>query len=91
MVDTTVKVVSVHIVAAIIAAFLSASFSLGFFGFKNEVLAFVVGLIILYFTGQLSQKLYEEEMDGFQAWLWDGIVPFYFAHFILWTILVNYL
>ena len=46
--DTTVKVVSIHLVAAIVAA-------------------------------------------GFSAWLWDGILPFAFCWFILWTILFNYL
>lgn len=91
MVDATIKIVSLHLVTAIIAAILSASFSLGWFGFKNEVLAFAIGLIILYLTGQLAQKKFAGEIDGFQDWLWDGIVPFYFAHFILWTILVNYL
>ena len=91
MVDTTIKVVTIHIVAALIAAVFSTSFSLGWFGFKNEVLAFAIGLIILYLTGQLAQKKFAGEIDGFQDWLWNGIVPFYFAHFILWTILVNYL
>lgn len=91
MVDATIKIVSLHIGTAIIAAILSASLSLGWFGFRNEVLAFAVGLIILYLTGQLSQKIFAGEIEGFQDWLWNGIVPFYFAHFILWTILVNYL
>ena len=36
--DTTVKVVSIHLVAAIVAAFISVSFSLGWLGFKNEAL-----------------------------------------------------
>lgn len=91
MVDTTIKIVSLHVVTAIVAAILSASFSIGLFGFKNEVLAFAIGLIILYITGQISQKIFAGEIEGFQDWLWNGIVPFYFAHFILWTILVNYL
>ncbi len=42
--DTTVKVVSIHLVAAIVAALISVSFSLGWLGFKNEALAFVAGL-----------------------------------------------
>jgi hypothetical protein len=33
--DTTVKVVSIHLVAAIVAALISVSFSLGWLGFKN--------------------------------------------------------
>lgn len=91
MVDTTIKVVTIHIVAALIAAVFSTSFSLGWFGFKNEVLALAIGIIILYFTGQLCQKKFSDDMDGFSAWLWDGIVPFYFAYVIAWTIFFNYL
>lgn len=91
MVDTTVKVVTIHLVSAIIASILSTCFTLGWLGFKNNVLALAIGVIILYFTGQLCQKQFGEEMEGFRAWLWDGIVPFYFAYCIVWTILVNYL
>ncbi|MCQ2737489.1 MAG: DUF5379 domain-containing protein [archaeon] len=89
--DATIKIVILHLVTAIVAAVLSASFSLGWFGFKNEVLALAIGLIILYITGQIAQKLFEDEISGFSDWLWNGIVPFYFMHFILWTVLVNYL
>ncbi len=89
--DTTVKVVSIHLVAAIVAAFISVSFSLGWLGFKNEALSFVAGLIILYVIGQVCQNLFGEEIKGFSAWLWDGILPFAFCWFILWTILFNYL
>lgn len=89
--DTTVKVVSIHLVAAVVAAVISASFSLGWLGLKNEAIAFVAGLIILYIIGQFCQKLFGEEIKGFSAWLWDGILPYGFFWFILWTILVNYL
>ena len=89
--DTTVKTVSIHLVAAIFTAFISAAFTLGWLGFKNHVFAFIVGLVILYFIGQFWQKMFEGEIEGFSAWLWDGILPFGFAWFILWTILTNYL
>ena len=89
--DTTVKVVSIHLVAAIVAALISVSFSLGWLGFKNEALAFVAGLIILYVIGQVCQNQFGEEIKGFSAWLWDGIHPFAFCWSILLTILFNYL
>ncbi|MBQ2962574.1 hypothetical protein [Methanobrevibacter sp.] len=89
--DATVKIVSIHIVAAIVAALISTAFTTGMLGFKNHVFAFVVGLVILYFIGQFCQKMFEGEIEGFSAWLWDGILPFGFCWFILWTILTNYL
>ena len=89
--DTTVKTVSIHLVAAIFTAFISAAFTLGWLGFKNHVFAFIVGLVILYFIGQLCENLFGEEIEGFSTWLWDGILPFGFCWFILWTILTNYL
>ena len=82
--DVTVKTVSIHIVAAIVAALISTAFTTGMLGFTNHVFAFVVGLVILYF-------IFGEEVKGFSTWLWDGILPFGFCWFILWTILTNYL
>lgn len=89
--DTTVKTVSIHLVGAVVAAIIATAFTLGWLGFKNHVFAFVIGLVILYFIGQLCQKLYGDEISGFSTWLWDGILPFGFFWFILWTILTNYL
>ncbi len=89
--DSTVKIVSIHVVAALFTAIITAAISLGWLGFKNEIFAFVVGVVILYFIGQLCQKQFGDEIKGFQAWLWDGILPFGFVWFIAWTILFNYL
>ena len=47
--DTTIKVTSIHIVAALVAAFLSGGLTLGWFGFKNDIFAGFIALIILYF------------------------------------------
>ena len=49
--DTTIKVTSIHIIFGLIAALLSTGCTLGWFGFKNDVLAFFVAVIILYFVG----------------------------------------
>ena len=74
--DVTVKTVSIHLVAAIVAALISTAFTTGMLGFKNHV---------------FCEKMFGEEVKGFSTWLWDGILPFGFCWFILWTILTNYL
>ena len=89
--DDTIKVTSIHIVAGLVAALLSAALTAGWFGFKNDVFAFFVAVIILYFVGQFSQKIAGEEISGFSQWLWDGIAPFFFTWVILYTLFVMYL
>lgn len=89
--DTTIKVTSIHIIFGIIASLLSAGLSLGWFGFKNDVFAFFIALIILYFVGQFSQRIAGDEISGFSQWLWDGIAPFYFVWVIAYTLFTMYL
>ena len=89
--DTTIKVTGIHVVFGIIAALFSAGLTAGWFGFKNDVFAFFVAAIILYFVGQLSQRLAGDEISGFSQWLWDGIAPFFFTWVIAYTLLVMYL
>ena len=84
--DTTIKVTSIHIVAALVAAIISTALTVGWVGFKNDIFAGFVALIILYFVGQFSQKI-----SGFSQWLWDGIAPFFFTWVISYTIFVMYL
>ena len=89
--DTTIKVTTIHIVAGLVSALISAGLSLGWFGFKNDVFAFFVAVIILYFVGQFAQKIAGDEISGFSQWLWDGISPFYFTWVIAYTLFVMYL
>ncbi len=89
--DATIKVTSIHIVFGLIAALFSAALSLGWFGFKNDVFAFFVAAIILYFVGQFSKKIAGDEISGFSQWLWDGISPFFFTWVIAYTLFVLYL
>lgn len=89
--DTTIKVTSIHIVAGLVAALLSAALTAGWFGFKNDVFAFFVAVIILYFVGQMAQKMAGDEISGFTQWLWDGISPFFFTWVISYTLFVMYL
>ena len=89
--DATIKVTSIHIIAGLVAALISAALTAGWFGFKNDVFAFFVAAIILYFVGQLSQRVAGEEISGFSQWLWDGIAPFFFTWVISFTLFVMYL
>ena len=87
--DTTIKITSIHVVAALFASLISAA--LGWFGFKNDVFAFFIALIVLYFIGQACQKMAGDEISGFSQWLWDGIAPFYFVWVIAYTLFTVYL
>ena len=89
--DTTIKVTTIHIIAALITALISAGLTLGWFGFKNDIFAGFVALIILYFIGQLCQKIAGDEISGFSQWLWDGISPFFFTWVIAYTLFAMYL
>ncbi len=90
-IDTTIIVTSIHIIAALIAALISTGLSSGWFGFKNDIFAFFIALIILYFVGQFCQKIAGDEISGFSQWLWDGISPFYFTWVIAYTLFMMYL
>ena len=89
--DTTIKVTSIHIIAALVAALISAALTKGWIGFKNDIFAGFVALIILYFVGQFCQKMAGDEISGFSQWLWDGISPFFFTWVISYTLFVMYL
>ena len=89
--DTTIKITSIHVVAALFASLISAALSLGWFGFKNDVFAFFIARIVLYFIGQACQKMAGDEISGFSQWLWDGIAPFYFVWVIAYTLFTVYL
>ncbi|MDD1774999.1 MAG: DUF5379 domain-containing protein [Methanobacterium sp.] len=91
--EIEVKLTSLHAVTAIISGYLSfiiASGAIGAIG-KNEVLAVLVGLIILYLTGNLAERIFgKESVGGFKGWLWSGIVPFVFIWVVTWTLILNW-
>ena len=89
--DTTVKVTTIHIIAGLITALISTALTVGWLGFKNEIFAGIIALIILYFVGQFAQKIAGDEISGFSQWLWDGIAPFFFTWVIAYTVFVMYL
>ncbi len=87
--DTDGKVASIHTVGGIIAGYLSFILSSGVI-FKNEALAVIIALIILYIMGQVSERLFgKEEVNGFSGWFWSGIVPFFFVWIMVWVIFMN--
>ena len=91
--DNTPKVTTIHLIFAVIAALLSTTLTLGWIGLKNDILAALVGIVLLYIAGQISERIIgdDEEMKGFKKWLWNGILPFIFLWFMIWVILYNYL
>ena len=56
---------------------------------SNALIGGFIGIVILYAMGKLCDKLFGKQ-EGFSKWLWDGIVPFAFAWFVVWTLLLNY-
>jgi len=87
------KLTSLHAVTAIIAGYLAFIISSGAIAGigKNEVLAVILGLVILYVTGNISERLFgKEEVDGFKGWFWSGIVPFMFIWIVSWTLFLNW-
>jgi hypothetical protein len=90
-IDNGVKITSIHVVAAVITGFITSLITLGMIpGFgENQILATLVGIIILYAMGRLCDELFGKQ-EGFTKWLWDGIVPFAFAWFLVWTLITNY-
>ena len=46
--DNTVKVTSIHLIFAIVAALLSSALTIGWFGFTNPVIAALVGIVIKF-------------------------------------------
>ncbi|NYB26358.1 MAG: DUF5379 family protein [Methanobacteriaceae archaeon] len=87
------KLTSLHAVTAIIAGYLAFIISSGAIAGigKNEVLAVILGLVILYVTGNISERLFgKEEVGGFKGWFWSGIVPFMFIWIVSWTLFLNW-
>ncbi len=91
--EIEVKLTSLHVIAAIITGYISFIISSGFISGvgKNEYLAILIGLIILYLTGQASERAFgKEEVGGLKGWLFSGIIPFFFVWVVTWTLLLNY-
>lgn len=91
--EIEVKLTSIHSVLAIVAGYISFLLSTGAISGlgKNEVLAVLVGLIILYLGGQISERIFSKEaVGGMKGWLWSGILPFFFVWILVWVLLYNH-
>lgn len=87
------KLTSLHIITALITGYLSFIITSGAISAigKNEVLAVLLGVIILYLTGNISERIFgKEAVGGFKGWLWSGIVPFFFIWVVTWVLFLNY-
>ena len=88
--DDVQKIAAIHLIPGLIVGVFSAMFSYGTFGFKNEILASVIGFIVLYFIGNYCQKQYADSIDGFKQWFMMGIIPFVFGWFSVWVLFLSY-
>ena len=89
--DVDAKVTIIHVIGGIIAAYLSYALTTGLInGINNEAIAILFALIILYLSGQVSERIFgKEAVGGFKGWLWSGIVPFLFIWLVIWILLFN--
>jgi hypothetical protein len=90
--EIEIKLTSIHAVLAIVAGYVSFLLSTGAIAGvgKNEVLAVLAALIILYIGGQISERTFgKEAVGGTKGWLWSGILPFFFIWIMVWVILYN--
>ena len=88
--DNTVKLTSVSVVLGLIAGVISAIFSIGLIGFKNDVIGLLVGIIIIYALIKSTDKIVDEDMGRSQK-IWDCFMPLFFVWIIVWVLLTHYL
>lgn len=90
--DVDGKVAAIHGAAAVAAGYISFLLSSGAIpGIgRNEALAIIGALIILYLSGKISEKLFgKKEVGGVKGWFWSGIAPFFFLWMMVWIIFMN--
>ena len=88
--DDTIKLTSINVVLGLIAGVLSGMFTVGFLGFKNDMIGLLLGIIFVYATLKVADNIVESELDNSQK-LWDCVLPFFFVWIIVWILLANYL
>lgn len=89
--DVDAKVTIIHVITGLIAAYVSYALTTGLFmGINNQVVAILLALVILYLSGQISERIFgKEAVGGPKGWLWSGIVPFFFIWIVIWIMLYN--
>ena len=88
--DDTIKLTSINVVLGIIAGILSAAFSIGYFGFKNEMIGLLIAIIVVYGMLKSVDQITSEPIGRSQK-TWDCVMPFFFSWIIVWILLHNYL
>ena len=62
--DTTIKVTSIHIVAALVAAIISTALTVGWVGFKNDIFA---GFVICWLCS-INNTLFCRSIQSKNGW-----------------------
>ena len=88
--DDTVKLTSISVVLGIIAGVLSALFSIGTLGIKNDLFGLIILIAAVYALLKSTDKIVAEELDRSQK-IWDCIMPLFFTWVLVWTLLSHYL
>ena len=88
--DDTVKLTSINTILGIVAGVLSALFTVGFFGLKNDMIGLLIAIVIVYASLKSVNKIVTEEIDRSQK-IWDCVLPFFFSWIIVWILLSNYI
>lgn len=90
--DIDAKMTGIHVVAALVAAYVSFVLSNGSIAVlgENQALGTLAGLVILVIVGNISERILgKENVNGFKGWLWSGIVPFALVWFVAWAMLIT--
>lgn len=90
--EIEIKLTSIHAALALVAGYVSYLLSTGAIAGvgKNEVLAVLAALIILYIGGQISERTFgKEAVGGTKGWFTSGIIPFFFVWIMVWVVLYN--
>lgn len=89
--DVDAKVTIIHVITGLIAAYISYALTTGLFmGINNQAIAILLALVILYLSGQISERIFgKENVGGVKGWFWSGIIPFFFIWVVIWIMLYN--
>ncbi|MGN1186035.1 MAG: hypothetical protein ACI4RQ_03450 [Methanobrevibacter wolinii] len=88
--DNIQKITGINLITGVICGILSAMFSYGTLGFKNEVLASILGIIVAYFIGKWCMNKFQDDIESSRDYFGKGIFPFAVGWFMLWVLCLSY-
>lgn len=89
--DNIQKISGINVVVGIICGIISALLSYGTLGFKNEVLASLIGIVVAYFIYKWSLNHFPDDIiGGFRDFFGKGLFPFAVSWFLVWVLLLSY-